>query len=274
MWRSLSREPLVHFLLAGLALFALAEWHRRATDPTRIVIDEARLTELRHAYEAEFGSPPNASVMPRLIEDYVASEVLFREGVARGLDRNDEIVRRRVIQKVQFLEEDMALPEDPSQAQLRAWYDGHRARYANPNKISFSHIFFAADPRNEGAARARAEGVLARLSPETERAPELGDSFPDLSDFIDFSTEEARRLFGEGEMAQEPFKAPMGLWRGPWRSSFGWHLVRVSAVELGGVRSFNAAHDAVKRDYADAALAAANAKRMADLRKRYTVVRE
>ncbi len=183
MLRKLAREPLVHFLLAGLALFAMAEWHRRATDPYRIVVDEAKLTELRNAYEAEFGSPPAPAVMPKLIDDYVAVEVLFREGVARGLDRDDEIVRRRVIQKVRFLEEDMALPGEPSEADLRAWYDANRARYAEPERISFSHIFFAADAGNEAEVRARAESVRARLSPATERAPELGDSFPDLFRF-------------------------------------------------------------------------------------------
>ena len=75
-------------------------------------------------------------------------------------------------------------------------------------------------------------------------------------------------------MAQQLFKAPMGLWQGPWRSSFGWHLVRVSGVELGGVRRFDDVREAVKRDYLDAARAAANARRLAELRARYRVVRE
>ena len=189
MWRRLAREPLVHFLLAGLALFAAIEWHKRSADPYRIVVGEAKLAELRNAYAAEFGSPPAPAVMPKLIDDYVASEVLFREGVARGLDRQDEIVRRRVIQKVQFLEEDMALPGEPAEADLRSWYDANRKRYANPNQVDFSHIFFAADARNEAAVRARAERVRAGLSPATVRAPELGDSFPDLSDFERFGAD-------------------------------------------------------------------------------------
>ena len=274
MVRRLAAEPLLHFLLAGLAFFALAEWHRSATDRHRIVIDAAKVAELRNAYEAEFGSPPKPEVMPRLIEDYVLTEAKFREGIARGIDRDDEIVRRRVIQKFDFLEEDMDTPAVPGDAELRSWYDAHRARYALPGRVSFSHIFFSADAGNEAAARARAESVRRSLSPATTRAPELGDHFPDLTDFSQFGAEEVKRLFGDGELAQQLFTAPIGIWQGPWRSSFGWHLVRISAVEPGGAQPFDAVRDRVKADWTAARRELLRRKRDADLLRNYTVVRE
>src|SRR5439155_7405258 len=94
MWRKVAREPLLHFLLAGLVLFGLAEHHRRAADQYRIVITPERIAGLENAYAGEFGSPPAPSMLPKLIDDYVASEVLFREATARGRDRDDEIIRR------------------------------------------------------------------------------------------------------------------------------------------------------------------------------------
>src|SRR6266404_283025 len=150
-WRALLREPLLHFLLAGAVLFGLAEHHRRANDQYRIVITPERIAGLKNAYVAEFGSPPPPAMLPRLIEDYIASEVLFREGKARGLDRDDEIIRRRVMQKVEFLEQDMAAIAEPSEAELRGWYVTHQARFAEPGNVSFSHIFFAAEAGNERA---------------------------------------------------------------------------------------------------------------------------
>lgn len=274
MWRSIAREPLLHFLVAGLALFALAEWHRSATERHRIVIDAATIDQLASAYEAEFGSPPKPEIMPHLIDDFVLTEAKYRESLARGLDRDDEIVRRRLIQKFDFLEEDLDLPAEPGEADLRGWYDTHRQRYALPNRIGFSHIFFAADPRNEVAARARAEAVRQRLSPATARAPELGDPFPDLADFSQFGPDEARRLFGDSELAMQLFKAPMGLWQGPWRSSFGWHLVRISAVEPQGMQPFEAVRPRVKTDWIEARREEARRKRDRELLRLYTVVRQ
>ncbi len=274
MLRRLAAEPLVHFLLAGLAFFGLAEWHRSATDRHRIVIDQAKIEGLRNAYEAEFGSPPKPELLPRLIDEFVLTEAKFREGLARGIDRDDEIVRRRVIQKFDFLEEDMDVPAEPGEADLRGWYETHRSRYALPNRVSFSHIFFAADAGGDAAARARAEKVRQLLSPERTRAPELGDHFPDLADFSQFGPEEARRLFGDGELAQQLFKAPMGLWQGPWRSSFGWHLVRVSQVDLQGMKPFDAVRDQVKTDWTGARREELRRRRDAELLRSYTVVRE
>ena len=272
--RKLLREPLLHFLLAGLVLFLLAGWYRRETDHYRIVVTPERVAQLGTSYEAEFGSPPPPAMLPRLIDDYVASEVLFREGVARGLDENDEIVRRRIIQKVEFLEQDLAAPAEPDEAQLREWYDGNAAQYAEPGRIAFSHIFFATDASSEASVRRRAEAALVGLAPETLRAPELGDSFPDLYDFSGFGSDEARRLFGNSGIARNLFAAPLGKWSGPLRSAYGWHLVRVSSAQQGGRRPFDAVRGQVRENFVARAREEANRQRLAALRSRYTVVRQ
>lgn len=274
MWRRLAREPLVHFLIAGLVLFGLSEQYRRSTDPYRIVITPARVAQLSSAYAAEFGAPPPPAMLPKLIEDYVAGEVLFREGKARGLDRDDEIVRRRVIQKVEFLEADMASVPEPGEAELRGWFEEHRERYAEPGTISFNHLFFAADFGNEAEVKARALAVLPGLSPDVPPIMELGDSFPDRSAFGNFSSVEAKRIFGDSEMSRKLFSAPVGIWRGPWRSQWGWHLVRVSAAKPSGVADFAGMREQALKDYLSEARAAENARRLAALRARYRVVRE
>ena len=274
MWRKLAKEPLVHFLIAGLVLFALAGQHRRSQDQSRIVITPARIAQLSSAYAAEFGSPPPPAMLPQLIDDYIAAEVLFREGKARGLDRDDEIVRRRVIQKVEFLEQDMASVAEPAEAALRAWYGQNAARYARGARVDFSHIFFAAEAANATPKRRQAAAMLEKLAATTLRAPQLGDSFPDQADFSNFGPDEARRLFGVSDLGAALFKAPVGQWSGPYRSAYGWHLVRVSAAKPGGAADYASVRAQALKDFVREARAAENARRLAALRARYRVVRE
>jgi hypothetical protein len=53
----------------------------------------------------------SAQELQGLIEDYIRDEVFYREGRAAGLDRDDALIRRRVRQKMEFLAEDMSVPE-------------------------------------------------------------------------------------------------------------------------------------------------------------------
>src|ERR1700741_2777765 len=120
--RRLLREPLVHFFAAGALLFALAEHHRAQSDIYRIVVTPQRVREISDNYKAEYGAPPPAATLARLIDQDVDEEVLYREGELRGLDRDDEIVRRRIVQKMRFLEQDLTAPREPTEAQIEAYY--------------------------------------------------------------------------------------------------------------------------------------------------------
>jgi parvulin-like peptidyl-prolyl isomerase len=268
------REPLVHFFAIGLVIFAVAEHHRMATDRYRIVVTPARVAELANRYQAEYGAAPSAAALARLVDHDVDEEVLYREGLARGLDRDDEIIRRRIVQKMQFLTQDMAAPAEPSPDELRAYYQAHRTQYAAPPAVSFSHIFFADGADGPDGSRRRAAAVLARLPAATARAPERGDPFPDLYDYAGFGPEQARRLFGESELSRRLFTAPAGRWVGPFRSSYGWHLVRVQAVTPGRIPPFEAVQARVRDDAMGEAQAKANQRGFAALKSRFTIVRE
>ena len=104
------------------------------------------------------------------------------------------------------------------------------------------------------------------------RAPGRGDPFPDLSDFTDFTPGDARRLFGPGGMATALFSAPEGQWAGPYRSAYGWHLVRVSSAQPGRPQPFAKVRDQVRADWIEQARGDANARHLAEIRARYTVV--
>jgi hypothetical protein len=270
----LLREPLVHFFAAGLVLFAAFEHHRAATDLYRIEVTPERVNQLVAGYRAEFGGPPSARRVDELVDHYVDDEVLYREGLARKLDRDDEIVRRRVVQKMQFLQQDLAAPAEPTEAELAAYYQAHRADYATPAAVGFSHVYFADVAGGPDAARRRAQAVLAGLSDAIVRAPERGDSFPDLYDYAGFSPDAVRRLFGDSELSRQLFVLPPGRWAGPFRSSYGWHLVRVQSVEPSRIPPFEAVRTGVRDALVASRQAAANRDSFQALRARFTVVRD
>jgi hypothetical protein len=269
----LVREPLFHFAVVGLLFYGAAEYLDAENDRYRIEVTPDTIEHLRTAYEAEFGNPPEDDMIDQLVADHVDAEMLYREGVARGLDVGDEVVRRRVIQKVAFLETGVDMPADPSGADLRAWYEDHADRYADTARVDFEHVFFKADADRADAARARAQAVLAALAPKDRAASGKGDPFPDLYAFTGFTPPDAQRLFGSSEMATALFSAPVGRWSGPFRSSYGWHLVRVSKAEAGKPQSFDAVRDKVLADYREGAREEADARRLARLKARYSVVR-
>jgi len=272
-WQRAVREPLSHFFVAGLLLFVSAEHYKAATDHYRIVVTPERVRQLTDGYRAEYGSAPTAHALASLIDGNIDEEVLYREGIARRLDRDDEIVRRRIVQKMQFLQQDLVTPSDPSEPELEAYYLAHQANYVTPAVVSFSHIYFADPAGDSESTRLRAQAALAMLSDATIRAPERGDSFPDLYDYASFGPEQARRLFGDTEISHRLFEVAPGHWVGPLRSAYGWHLVRIQSTEPRRVLPYTAARERVRADAIAAAAATANRRSFEALRARFTVVR-
>ena len=164
-----------------------------------------------------------------MIDTYVREEIYFREGLALGLDKADEIVRRRIAQKFDFLQQDLAAPREPSEAQLRGVLPG-ATRHVSPlppaaaSSMSISPSTSAATPpRKPLPARA-----VARLA---GGAPAEGDEFPGPRTVAGLTRDDLARLFGGQPFAAQLFAAPPGRWSGPFRSGFGWHVVRVSDAE-------------------------------------------
>jgi peptidyl-prolyl cis-trans isomerase C len=273
LFRTLVREPLVHFILAGLVLFIAGEVHRTRVDAYRIVVTPEREAHLAARYELQFGMQPNAETLARLVERDVEEEMLFRRGLALELDADDEIVRRRIVQKMRFLLEDVNAPSEPSDADLSAYYQAHAAQYAAPARVTFSHVYFSSE-EGEPTARARASRALALLSIGKAQMSELGDPFPDRSHISAYEPEQVYRLFGRTEFSDAALSAPLHRWIGPYRSAYGWHLVRVNArieaqhLDLATVR------DRVRTDYLLDAQARTNATAFKALAGEFTVIRE
>ena len=272
--RTIAAEPLVHFTAAGFVLFVAATVYQRQTDAHRIVITPAHVAQLENQYALQFGARPDAATLDALIKRDVHDEILFREGQALKLGQDDEIVRRRIVQKMQFLMQDLNAPGEPNDAQLRTYYDAHAAHYATPQRATFSHIYFSSETGGDEAARARAALVLKTLSNTTTRAPDRGDPFPDLYDFSAYEPEQIARLFGHSPFAEAVETGPVGQWIGPFRSGYGWHLLFIDARQAAAGPPLSRVRDAVRADFLQDAQDATNRAAFDKLARAYHVVRK
>jgi parvulin-like peptidyl-prolyl isomerase len=207
------------------------------------------------------------------MDRYVTEEIFVREGLALNLNENDEIVRRRIAQKFEFLQTDLAAPKEPSAAALKAWFSQNQSHYISAPSVSFTHVYFSADRDGDAAARARAAATLKTLRAEKRaRAPQLGDSFPGPADVGSLTPDAAERLFGKSQLSEELFTLPPGQWAGPFQSGYGWHLVYVTDKKAPQLPSFDEVRAKVHDDYMDGERGRLNAATFEKLRSKYTVV--
>lgn len=248
----LLRDPLVHFMVLGAVLFfvyAMASGFFAPDDVRRIEIDRPVIELLAGSFERQWGRPPMPEEMQGLVNSRVREEVLYREALAVGLDRNDAVVRRRMVQKMELLSQDLALLADPTDAELRSFHQENLDKYRVPPRVSFSHIYFNVDRRGE-AAEDDARRVLADLrtqNPPPRSAPEMGDRIMIETDHPLRAPEQVRQMFG-GDFAETLFELEPG-WQGPVVSSYGIHLVNVIERLEGRVRDLDEIRDRVVNDF-------------------------
>ena len=222
------REPLTHFLIAGLAVFALASLRDQPVDPASrtIIIREEQVTRLAARWQAAWGRAPTTGEIDALIRDHVKEEVYYREAKRLGLDEDDPIIRRRLRAKMEYMGSAAAEAAVPTDAALQAWIDRNPARYAADVRISFDQIYLGQGDGDTLASRASAVRQQLRGSADWQA---LGERLSLPRSLKDADRASIARQFGDGFAAELP-KLARGAWHGPVASGFGAHLVRVQAV--------------------------------------------
>ena len=211
--------------------------------------------------------------MRSLIETKVREEVLYREALALGLDKDDTIVKRRLAQKMEFLADDSAAVREPGREELRVWYATHGERFALPARVSFHHLYFSPDRRGprapEDAARARA--TLARAPLGAAEAARTGDAFMFQDAYLDRTPEQIAAVFGT-PFALAVARVQPGAWSEPLESGLGWHLVWVDSSVPGRVPPLEDVEPAAKAAWIDDQRAEARQRAFAALATRYQII--
>lgn len=241
---SILKDPLLHFLALGLAMFiayeALAPDNKQDGDPKRITVDRgAMLTFLQYrtkTFQPKLAAARldamSAEQLQKLVKEYIREEALYRESQALGLERNDYIIKRRMIQKVEFITQGFAKAGFKfAEKDVLAFYQANKTRFVEPAFITFTHVFFDASRRGPDSALAAAKAKLADLNDDGavfSDAPKFGDRFPYGVNYVERSREHVASHFGkEATKALFTLEPADGQWRGPFKSTHGVHLVMV-----------------------------------------------
>ena len=246
------REPLLHFIVIGLALFGVSVlWSSRDSGSEKLIaVTSVEVEWLRRNWEARWQRPPTEAELRGLVNDFIRQEVLYREAIAMGLDRDDQVVRNRMVQKLELLTDDLAAQAQPAEAELQTYMQENMERYLIPERRSFTHVYLNIDRRGEAVLKA-AEDILRQLRANPAaagRAAELGDRFMLAHDYSMQSPSEVARGFGQ-RFAEALFAVVPGEWQGPIASGYGWHLVLVTDVTEPQVPDLAQVRNAVLRDY-------------------------
>jgi hypothetical protein len=240
----LLREPLVHFALAGLALFVLYDMVSPGdAGSNRIVVSREQVDDLAAQYETTWNRRPSPAELDALVETFVRDEIAYREGLAMGLADEDAVIKRRVRQKYDIMAEEGDGRSEPSEAELEAYLKAHPETFRRAAVVSFEQVFF--DPALSSPETVAA--VKRELGKGTDGAG-LGQPTMLPRRVEAMSLELVARDFG-AEFARQLETAPLGTWVGPLASGIGVHLVRVDRRIEPALPPLADVRDAVAREW-------------------------
>jgi hypothetical protein len=270
-------DSLVQFLLIGLALFlGYTLLHRGQSEvaPSHqiaLTLDDLRAMEL--TFHSQWQRQPTVEEFNGMVENKIQEEILYREGLQMGLDKDDTIVKRRMAQKVQFLAEDVAAAHEPSTQELKSWFAGNAEKFALPGRVTFRHVFFGFDKRGPNAQK-DAAAALPRLAGQPQNSPlaaATADAFMFEDYYAERTAEQLAKEFGPS-FAVGIFGLKPGAWSGPLESGYGWHLVFIDSIIPGRIPEFEEVEPDVRTAWLAAQKQQAWQEAYARMRARYTVL--
>jgi hypothetical protein len=273
---SLLREPLLHFLLIGAALFVVFGLLNNPAGPgsERIVITPGQIDFLKANFTRTWQRPPTEMELQGLVDSFVREEILYREALALGLDRDDKIIRRRLKQKLEFMSDDLAEVATPSDEELRQFLQSRPEIFRREPQVAFRHIFLDSNERGKGAFD-EADRLLEELTDDNSKPdPDiLGDTLMLPMSFDLTTVSQISRLFGKS-FGQELLSVEPGKWTGPIRSGYGIHLVMITDRIDERLPELDEIRDVVEREWVAVRKKELKESIYNKLRDKYTVVFE
>jgi hypothetical protein len=235
-WRFVWREPLLHFFVLGALIFGIdAALHPPAKDDHVIKVTRAMRQSFIDNFDEDKARVPSAAELQKMIDSWVASEILYREGKALAVDRGDDMIRDRIAYKLQLLIFDQISVPQPTDEQLRAWFANNHERFDEPERVGF----YLTPPTDEATARRQLDDIQAqRESPELQKRTRaiLARPVPSLAP-----------AFGES-FRDALLALPLEQWT-VLQSKDGWHVVRLDSRRPGTLASLDDVRENAVRLY-------------------------
>ena len=270
------RDPLLHFAVAGALLFiGFTLMNRGDTDPSTepVRIGNGEVRWLKETFANQWQRTPTDDELRGLVAGFVEEELLAREAKTLGLDQKDTIVRRRLAQKLTFLVDDTSRVAEPSDEELRQFYNINAERFRLESRVSFTQIFFNPARRQHAETDAKAALVLISTADGNDRAATMGDPTLLETEFHDVDAQTISNLFGP-DFARSVFLVEPGLWAGPLKSVYGVHLVQKTDLRPATLRPFQEVRSKVLEEWRRQREDQTKAEYLGKLREKYGVVTE
>lgn len=251
------------FFFVGISIYLAESVFNDDDLDSDIYISDRQINNLINSWNAQVGRNPNADELINLINNLIEEEILYREALKLGLEQDDEIIRRRLAQKIIFLKRD-AETFTPSDEDLKNFFVQNQSNYVSDDLYTFEHYFFG----NDTGAREEAETNLSKLL--SGQTPETGLPFYSGNSFNSHPLQKIDDIFG-GEFAKVIDTLDEGKWEGPIQSAFGYHNIMINRIENSKVPSFDSVKNIVLADYLEANSEQAIKDFMEQIKSQYSV---
>ncbi|RDH85530.1 MAG: hypothetical protein DIZ78_11370 [endosymbiont of Escarpia spicata] len=244
------KEPLLHFLILGALIFWFYDAGRQdASKNNEIVVTEGLQRHLATVFQRTWLRSPTQEELAGIVDDWILSEIAYREGLEMGLDQDDTIIRRRLRQKLEVVADEVVSLPAPSREVLEQYLADHQADYTAEQRYSLRQVFFSRE-RSGTAVEDAVQAALARLGSavnDTDPAT-LGDPLALPHRFESERESFFRKNFGEA-FASSLNPITPGRWHGPVPSAYGLHLVLIEDKVAGRAKKFSEAESELRRDW-------------------------
>lgn len=270
------RDPLTHFLVIGALFFLINHWFDPSDGSNSTIrISKQVIDQLDKRWQLQWKRPPSEEETRALIENHIREEVLYREALQLNLAQDDLIIRRRLMQKIEFLLDDTNSMEEPETAALENFYRQHLDQFTRPASYNFSHIYINADKHGKDTLSVAGEWLKQLNTREEILGSDLpqGDSFMPGNRFNGLNGAQIDRTFGQG-FADQLATLPLKQWSGPIESGYGLHLVQLTNLQSVSPRNFDDVLPQVNEAYRLDQQQQLKQNAYQELRSRYQVVYE
>ena len=256
------KDPVTSFVIAGTAIFLLSGMFSDSEISKVIELSDADVERLSGNWRMQRSREPSTEELQDIVERFVQDEVYFRESQRLGLDVNDAIIRRRLVQKLTFLTEDIASIQPLNTAEIQKFFDENIEAYREPARISFTHRYFSSERRENAQADAR-----TALDTDVK-----GDPFMLQNSYTDRTLSQIRGFLGDEFAEALDALESDEAWQGPIKSAYGWHTVKVHKVTGSFIPELAAIADRVAADAAVAVRSNASETYYQELKERYEII--